>query len=56
MAGARQRLSWESECFSSFAFCHSGFKEAADGEELAVVTVMSKSKTKRNLFLTKAKS
>jgi len=24
-------------------------KEAADGEELAVVTVMSKSKTKRNL-------
>lgn len=50
MARARERLSWGSECFSSFVLCHSGFKEAADSEEVAVVTLRSKSKTKRNLF------
>lgn len=55
MAGARRRLSWESECFSSFAHCHSGFKEAGDGEELAVVTVMSKKQNQKKRP-TKAKS
>lgn len=49
MAGAKQRLSWESECFSSFAHHHSGFKEGANGEELSGVAVMSKAKTKRKL-------
>lgn len=50
MAGARQGLSWESECFSSFAHHASGFKEAAAREDLAVVTVVSKTKTQRNLL------
>lgn len=50
MAGVRRRLSWESECFSSFAHRHSGLKEGADGEKLACEVVMSKSKPKRNLL------